>query len=227
LTAVSVYLYRTRTVETRERTGLTLETIVDAALELVDESGFDALSMRKLAARCGVGAMTLYGYVRTKDELLGAIADRVFSALDLPDGDDDLAWEEQVKEVLRSVRRVFLEHPHLADVIAKQHTNAIAMYRGAESVLGPMRRAGVSDELAVSAFIALTTFTTGFAQREAHAERRSAQTAQRVLAIGSLPAAEFENVVAVAGLLVTNESEQQFEDGLDFIVRGVGERRQP
>jgi AcrR family transcriptional regulator len=198
---------------------------VDAALELVDESGFDALSMRKLAARCGVGAMTLYGYVRTKDELLGVIADRVFSALDLPDGDDDLPWEEQVKAVLRSVRRVFLEHPQLADVVAKQHANAIAMYRGAELVLGPMRRAGIGDEDAVSAFIALTTFTTGFAQREAHSGVRSAQAAQRLLAIGSLPGDEFANVVELAGLLVATESEQHFEDGLDFILRGVGGRR--
>jgi AcrR family transcriptional regulator len=203
---------------------MTLDAIVDAALELVDDSGFDALSMRNLAARCGVGAMTLYGYVRTKDELLGAIADRVFAALDLPD-DRNLPWEEQVKAVFRSVRRVFAEHPHLADVVAKQHTNAIAMYRGAEAVLGPMRRAGIGDEDAVSAFIALTTFTTGFAQREAHTDVRSAQAAQRLLAIGGLPEEEFANVVDVAGLLVAKESEKHFEDGLDFIVRGVAERR--
>ena len=55
--------------------GLTLDSIVGAALELIREEGFPALSMRKLADRCGVGAMTLYGYVRTKDELLGLIAD--------------------------------------------------------------------------------------------------------------------------------------------------------
>lgn len=213
-------------MKTRERTtGLTLDAIVDAALELIDESGFDALSMRKLAAHCGVGAMTLYGYVRTKDELLGAIADRLFAEIDLPDARQDLPWEEQVKAVFRSVRRVFVEHPHLADVVAKQHTNAIAMYRGAESVLRPMRQAGVGDDDAVSAFVALTTFTTGFAQREAHADLRSAQAGQRLLAIGSLPEDEFANVVELAGRLVAKESEKHFEDGLDFIVRGVAERR--
>jgi len=207
-----------------QTTGLTLDTIVDAGLDLIEAEGFDALSMRKLAARCGVGAMTLYGYVRTKEELLGVIADRLFATIDLPDGPQDEPWEDQVKAVFRSVRSVFIEHPELADVVARQHTNTIAAYRGAESVLGAMRRAGVGDEEAVSAFIALTTFTTGFAQREAHADVRSAQAAQRLLAIRELPADDFANVVELASLLVARESEQHFEDGLDFIIRGVRER---
>lgn len=219
-------MYGTRTPMARpQTTGLTLDTIVDAALDLIEAEGFDALSMRKLAARCGVGAMTLYGYVRTKEELLGVIADRLFAAIDLPDGRQGEPWEEHVKGVFRSVRRVFLEHPELADVVAKQHTNTIGAYRGAESVLRAMRHAGVGDEDAVSAFIALTTFTTGFAQREAHADLRSAQAAQRLLAIRDLPEDGFANVVELASLLVAKESDNHFEDGLDFIVRGVAERR--
>lgn len=203
--------------------GLTLETVVEAALELIREKGFAALSMRKLADRCGVGAMTLYGYVRTKDELLGLIADDLLAGVELP-ATRDMPWPDQVKSVFRSVRRIFLEHPELADVVAKQHLNSVSAYRGAEVVLDAVRRAGLDDEEAVSAFVSLAAFTTGLAQREAHSRKRSAQQAQRLMAIHHLPPDEFRNVVELGPLMVVGESERHFEDGLDLMIRGIAAR---
>lgn len=203
---------------------LTLEAIVDAAVALVDERGYDALTMRELAARCEVGVMTLYGYVRTKEELLAAIADRLFTDLDLQPATGEVAWQEHVKTVFRAVRATFVAHPELAEVVAKLHTNAQGSYRGAEVVLGAMRQAGIGARDAVSGFVALTTFTTGFAVRQANAEERAGQSAQRMAAIGHLSAAEFPTVLELAGLMLVRESDEQFEDGLDFIVRGISAR---
>lgn len=62
----------------------TLDVIVDAAAKLVGDHGFEALSMRRLAKECGVAAMTLYGYVRTKDDVLEALADQLFSTIEPP-----------------------------------------------------------------------------------------------------------------------------------------------
>lgn len=205
--------------------GLTHETVVAAALELIHESGFAALSMRRLADRCGVGAMTLYGYVRTKDELLARIADVLLAGVDVP-ATPDMPWPDRVKAVFRSVRRIFLEHPELADVVARQHLNSVAAYRGAEAVLDAVREAGLDDEGAVSAFVALTAFTTGLNQREAHGAERSAQQAQRLLAIHHLPPDEFPNVVELGPLMVVGESEHHFEDGLDLMIRGIAARGQ-
>jgi AcrR family transcriptional regulator len=179
--------------------------------------------MRRLAERCGVGAMTLYGYVSTKEELLGALADRFVEAVELPTG-TGLTWEEQVKGVFRSVHRVFLEHPDLADVVARQHTNAIAAYRGAEVTLGALRRAGLSDEDAVSTFVVLTAFTAGYAQRQAHSDTRSAQQAERLMTIRDLPADEFGHVAEMASLLIARDSDRHFEVGLDLLVGGIASR---
>jgi AcrR family transcriptional regulator len=203
--------------------GLTLDSIVRAALDLIRDEGFPALSMRKLADRCGVGAMTLYGYVRTKDELLGLIADDLLAGVDLP-ATADMHWADRVRCVLRSVRRNFLEHPELADVVARQHLNSVAAYRGAEVVLGAVREAGLDDEQAVSAFVALTAFTTGLAQREVHARERSAQHAQRLMTIHQLPDGEFPNVVELGPLMLRSESVRHFEDGLDLMIRGIAAR---
>ena len=64
--------------------GVSREKVLDAALELVDAEGLDALSFRRLAARFGVTPMALYQYVESKDALLDGIGDLVLARLELP-----------------------------------------------------------------------------------------------------------------------------------------------
>src|SRR5258708_2715 len=119
---------------------LTREDVIDAAAELVAERGYDGLSMRALAQRCGVATMTLYRHVRTKEDLLGALTDRVLSELELPTP-GTLPWPEQIATVFRSVHDLLLEHPDLVEIAARQHVAGEAAYRGAEVVLDALRRA--------------------------------------------------------------------------------------
>jgi AcrR family transcriptional regulator len=206
----------TRTVSHR----LTLDTIVDAAGELIDADGFEALTMRRLAERCGVGVMTLYGYVRTKEELLGALADRFLAEVELPAG-DGLSWQEQVAAIFRSVREIFLDHPELARIVALQPLEGVAAYRGAEVVFAAFARAGLDDREAVAAFEALTSFTAGFTLREAARATDSARTRDPLRGIRALRADEFSHLVGVAGLLATRDAERQFEDGLALVIAGI------
>jgi AcrR family transcriptional regulator len=197
-----------------------LEAIVDEAAELVSAEGIEALSMRRLARRCGVGAMTLYGYVRTKEELLGALANRLFGDLELPDR-KGISWQQQIAGVFRSVRRVFLEHPELVPIVATQRIDGIAAWRGAELVLGALRRAGLSDQDAVSAFDALTSLTIGSVQRETGL---NALSSKALPGIRELPRNQFGNVISLAGELVTRDAERNFETGLDLLIRGIASR---
>src|SRR5258707_14521004 len=59
--------------EERQR-GLTRDRLVDAALELINEDGLDALSMRALADRLDVKAASLYWHVRDRRDLLERLA---------------------------------------------------------------------------------------------------------------------------------------------------------
>jgi AcrR family transcriptional regulator len=197
---------------------LTRDAIVDAAAEVVAADGIAALSMRPLARRLGVGAMTLYGYVRTKEELLGLLSDRYFTELELPEGGD---WREQIASVFRSVRRVFVEHPELVPIVAAQRTDGLAAYRGAERVLGALREAGLSDPDVVSAFDALTSHVIGSAQRQ------GGLTGPGVPANGGiheLAREEFGHVISLAGQMMTRDPERDFEVGLDLLIRGIESR---
>ena len=203
--------------------GLTLESIVDAAAELIEADGFEALTMRRLAERCGVGAMTLYGYVRTKEDLLGALADRAFGEVELSDG-EGLTWQEQVAEVFRSVRRAFLEHPELARIVA---TQPLDDHRGVPGRGGRLRRVR-----------ARRPERRGGDRRASRRSRRSPpasrcarppgararqQVGDRLRWIRALPADEFTHVVRMAGLLAARDSEQHFEQGLAMVIRGIGD----
>ena len=202
---------------------LTLEAIVDAAAALIDAEGFEALTMRRIAEECGVGVMTLYGYVRTKEEILGALSDRLLREVELPTRKNQ-PWTEQVAGVFRSVHRLFSAHPELAQIATTQPIDGLAAYRGAEVVLGTLRRAGFDDEEAVSAFDALICYTAGFTQRQIAFETPTIPSADRLQRLHHLPPDDFPNLVALAPLFVSPRLDQRFEQGLALLIDGLAQR---
>jgi len=199
---------------------LTLDVIVDTAARLIAVEGFDALNMRRLAQECGVGAMTLYGYFRTKDELLQALADRLLGMVELPEG-DGLPWQEHVARVLQSVRAVFLEHPELLPITATHRLDGLGAYRGAESLFRALRRAGLEGAQVVHAFDALVSFTLGSVQREVGLDRSATGP---LPGLHRLPREEFGNVIDLAGHLVGRDMEAGFDAGLELLIAGIGAR---
>jgi AcrR family transcriptional regulator len=202
---------------------LTRDNVIDAAAELVAEQGYARLSMRALAHRCGVATMTLYRHVRTKEDLMGALADRALGELALP-VPGTLTWQEEVATVFRSVHDLLLAHPDLVETATKQHVAGEAAYRGAEVVLDALRRAGIEGEAAASAFATLFAFTMGFVQQQLHTSVAGAGLARRQSVLERLPVDDFENLRRLGGVFLLRHSDRHFEDGLDLIIRGLASR---
>lgn len=91
------------------RARLTLDDVVVAGIAIADTEGLDALSMRKVATRLGVGAMSLYTYVPGRTELLDLMIDRVFAELDLPS--PDASWRDGLAQHARQHWELFQRHP--------------------------------------------------------------------------------------------------------------------
>jgi AcrR family transcriptional regulator len=93
--------------------------IAGAALELIDEQGFDALTTRRLAQRLGVKDPSLYNHISSRDDLLdevhALIIDQELASLPV-DGD----WRVALAEFARSYRRAFARHPHVIATIARR-----------------------------------------------------------------------------------------------------------
>jgi len=167
--------------------------------------------------------MTLYGYVRTKEEILGALSDRLLGEVELPAAPGG-PWTEQVADVFRSVHRVFSAHPELAQIATTQPIDGLAAYRGAELVLSALRGAGFGDDEAVCAFDALVCYTAGFTQRQIAFETPTIPSSDRLAHLHHLPAVDFPNLVALAPLFVSPRLDDRFEQGLMLLIDGLARR---
>jgi AcrR family transcriptional regulator len=144
--------------------------IARAALELIDEQGFDALTTRRLAQRLGVRDPSLYNHISSRDDLLdevhALIVEQTMPSLPL-DGD----WREVLTEFARSYRRAFARHPHVIATIATRPINTPASLRVYDNLFHFLGRNGFDPPatLAITAAIdfmclgaALEPFAAGY-----------------------------------------------------------------
>ena len=89
--------------------------MLDAAVRMADESGFESLSMRRLGQELGVQAMSLYNHVANKDDLQEGIVDLVLGEIEnAPRGVD---WKAAVRQTAISAHEVFVRHPWAASLM--------------------------------------------------------------------------------------------------------------
>ena len=138
---------------------LTGTAVIDGAIELADAHGLEDLSMPKLARYLGVGTMTLYGYVDSKQDLLDQMAARIFEDLDVPDEEN---WRDGLAAFLSEFRESALAHPTLAALLATGRITIPAVFEILEQHLEAATRQGVPVEEAVNVFYAGLTYTIGF-----------------------------------------------------------------
>jgi AcrR family transcriptional regulator len=89
----------------------TREKIAEAALAIADRDGFEAVSMREVASKLGAGTMTLYHYVRTKDDLVALMDDALMGEVLVPDAELPSDWREALSAIARRTRAIYVRHP--------------------------------------------------------------------------------------------------------------------
>jgi AcrR family transcriptional regulator len=94
---------------TQSRTPLGRDRILEAALVLADEDGVDAVTMRRLGDELGYEAMSLYRYVKNKDDLLDGMLDLVLAETAPPA--PDAPWDEAIRASALSVHDALRRHP--------------------------------------------------------------------------------------------------------------------
>lgn len=95
----------------------TREQIAAKALEIADADGFAAVSMRRVAAELGAGTMTLYHYVRTKEELIALMDDAVMGEVLVPGDELSLDWREAMAQIARRSQEAWSRHPWSFDAL--------------------------------------------------------------------------------------------------------------
>jgi len=146
------------------RAPLSRDRILETALELVDEGGIEALSMRKLGQKLGFEAMSLYNHVANKDDLIDGILDLVLAEGELPSPDGE--WDAAVRESAISVHAALQRHPWACSlVMAPGHIRPARMaYMNA--LLGRLREAGFSADETYHAYHVLDGHIFGYSLYE-------------------------------------------------------------
>jgi AcrR family transcriptional regulator len=208
--------------------------VLRAAVRLADEHGLASLTMRKLAQRLGVEAMSLYYHVADKDQVLDGMVEVVIgeinaraAAVEVTSGGAD--WKPAVRQRILSARQVLLHHPWAPGLIESRTTMSPAVLRYYDSLAGLLRVGGFSVDLAHHAMHALGSRALGFSQ-ELFDEESDADVGPEVTAImvGQL-AKEYPHISAIVmgashdaeSTLGWCDDQVEFEFGLDLILDGL------
>jgi AcrR family transcriptional regulator len=190
---------------------LSKSAILSIALLLVDEHGLDGVTMRRIAEEAGLTPMSLYRHVRTKEEILDGLQDRVWEILACDPG-ADLPWRDVLFETFKHIHRVLLLHPGAIDVLLLKPSDSMAAYRWLDRLIGALGEAGFTKEGAMLAVVSLESYTLGFAiQQRVRIGRDSVADHPSIL---ELPEAEFPNLAGTGTTLLDWASDEWFAAGL-------------
>ena len=201
--------------------------IVQVALALLDEVGFDGLTMRSLAKKLGIQAASLYWHVRNKQELLSLLAEEICAPMREPNR--KLSWQNQLEELADEYRRILLAHRDGARVLASSGgPSGPSRLRLTEIGLRTLLDAGFSHKDVAYASILLNDFVVMFVLEEtqygnAEAEGASEDSSSQNW-IEALPPNDYPSVVALADHLMEADVDERFQFGIDILRNGLETR---
>ena len=197
-----------------QNTNLSRETIAVTALEIADKEGFEAVSMRRVAQELNVGTMSLYYYVKTKDDLVAVMDDALLGEALLPILPK--AWKPAMMAIARSTHALFLRHPWALVSMLSAPPGLNAM-RHMEQCLEALAETRMTDREKIALLATVDDFVFGHALREA-AQDMAIDTsfAAAQLATGAFP--RLAKVFAKGRIKISND---RFEQGLQALLNGA------
>ena len=193
---------------------LSRATIARTALAVVDRDGASALTLRKVAGELGVGTMTLYHYVPSREAMIAELVALLMDEIDLSVR-PGLTWAEGAKQVGRSLRAMALRHPRAFELVAGAASDQPPLVGFARRLRRFYAELGAPVDAFVGVWSVLDAFETGFLLLETQAliGRSSAGP-------GELDAETSE----LAGRMPETLSEAAYEEGLELIVGALAQR---
>jgi AcrR family transcriptional regulator len=206
------------------RPRLSRERVLNTAIDRADQGGLDALTMRSLADELEVAPMALYNHVANKDDLIDAMVDVVFGEIGVPSGGGD--WNTAMRGRAMAVRDALLRHRWAIGLMESRRRPGPANLRHHDAVIGRLRAAGFSVEMAAHAYSLLDSYIYGFALTKMtlpfETSGEVADVAQGILQ--AFPVNQYPNLVEFITEHVLKSGYDygdEFEYGLDLILDGI------
>lgn len=198
---------------------LTPALLAKAALAVIERDGIASLSMRTVAQELGMGTMSLYRYVQSREQLEALVIDLALEELDL-DVSRRKTWIEKATELAVRAHAVATAHPALAPLLLARRHASIHSLRWGEALLGVLAEAGFAGEHRVIAFRAIVAYVFGAVQLQQLGPLGGKGTA----AIAALPREDFPLLAETARTARRIPPGAEFLSGLKLILRGIAAR---
>ncbi len=223
--------------EPPQATATSRQAIVEAAVKLADQEGIEAVSMRRLAERLGVGTMTPYTYVASKEELLELMRDEVAREMLVPEplpGD----WREALRQIALRTRAALEAHPWGVSARPAGSLVRINLARHIEQSASVVETLGVDPKVGTAALAAVDDYVIGHCLR-LRSRQRTIRARRAAVAAGKAPGPAIDPEVEAAieagelarvGRIFAERAKSgrlavapapDFEQGLEWLLDGI------
>jgi AcrR family transcriptional regulator len=208
--------------------------VLQAAVELADEGGVEAVTMRRLAQKLGVEAMSIYNHAANKEDVLDGMVDvlmteinEVVSGIETPSGD----WKTAMRRRILAAREILLRHRWAPGVLESRTTVSPTTMRYYDSLVALFREGGFSSDLTHHALHALGSRALGFTQ-ELYDDSGDVDDAELELMIQQM-SGEYPHLAAMVSEAVHDadttlgwcDDQFEFEFALDLLLDGLERHR--
>ena len=204
------------------RNKLSREKVLAEALIFVDEEGLDTLSMRRLADRLGVKAMSLYNHVANKEAVVDGLVERVVAEMGSPD--QALPWRQAMALRADNARKVLLAHPWATLPLVSRVNAGPVMLHYVDDTLGCLLKAGFSLAEADYAWNAMDSYIYGFTLQELNFPFEAEEYAEVAKSyVAMIPPEEYPNLNALTHEVIAKRhlGIQDFSFGFNMVLDGL------
>ena len=208
------------------REPITAGRIVAAALQVVETEGFDALTMRRVAAALRASPGALYTHVRDKAELDDLMIGELCSRVTLPEP-DPAQWQAQAIDVCRQLRDQYLRYPEIWRATLAAAPQSLDTLRISEGLLAILLAGGVPFRSAAwtidAAFLYVGAYSVMALRRltDMDTDGQVVDRAELIERLTMLPADRFPITTAHAPEIISGDGHDRFEFTLGLLFGGL------
>jgi AcrR family transcriptional regulator len=205
--------------ERRSRSRLDRESIITAACAVVDREGLDAMTMRRLGTELGADPTAVYRHFASKQELLAAVADRLFNEFRAEvelTGD----WRSNLRAILERGFDLYRAHPAMAVELARQPEDTATLTRLADGIIHELRAAGLGNADAARTYHSLVDVIVGVGLYNAIAADEPDERSALQRTYAALPPGRYPDAVGVSRHLYP-PADDVFASTVDLMLDGI------
>ena len=216
---------------TDKKPRLSVDRIVDVAMDQLRERGYDSVTMRSIAAELGTGQASLYAHVANRNELDALVMGRISAMLVVPEPDPD-HWDEQIAGLAMDMLANFRQHPGTARCTMGNMPTSREALVPVEGLFAILRAGGVPDQDAswfgdaLALYVASVAWEEDIWKSRARAVDVSEENAWDHIpdVFESLDPEEFPVLTSMGETLMTGDAEERFAFGVNLLLSGLKSR---